>query len=172
MPFVAAATAVVGTGAVILSSRSASKRAKAAGKVGEQIAQVDAAIAKVFTHDQIKQRNEQLNRDLGTAAAKFSASGVDIASGSPLLVQAEIARIGLEDIEALIVNGQLNVYRAALGGAFSRQEASATAAAARAQGISALSSGINTLATNPFVISQFATPAASTATVSIGGGGG
>lgn len=166
MTIVAAVASVVGVGVAVKSSRDASRAANKQGATNERISQVDVAIAKTFTADQIRQRNEQLNRDMSTAAAKFSASGVDIASGSPLLVQADILRIGMEDIEALVVNGQLDIYRAQLGGSFSRQEASATAAAARAQGLSSVAAGINQLAQNPFVINQFtSSPTTTTGTI-------
>lgn len=166
MAVVGAAAAVVGVGVALSSSNRAAREAEKAGEISEQLAKADEAVAKIFTADQIKQRRETLNQEISTAAARYAAGGVDIAEGSPLLVQADILRIGLEDIEALVTNGELDAYRARLGGRFSKTEASSTAAAARAQGVSAVATGINQLSTNPFVINAF-TPTPTTTTGAI-----
>lgn len=165
MGMTAAVAGVVSAGASVYSAYSASRAAGRAGEIGEQIAQADAAVAKLFTTDQIKQRNQQLVADLGRAAAQYSASGVDVGSGSPLLAQNEILRIGLEDIESIIVNGQLDVYRAELGGAYSRQEAKS----ARTQ---AIATGVRGVADSAFSVASLTYKPQSqpTATVSIGGG--
>lgn len=160
---IAAGAAVIGAGASIYSAASASSAARKQGAINEQISQADAAIAKLYTADQIRQRRDQLVQDVSTAAAQYSVSGVDVGSGSPLLAQAEIIRVGMKDIENLVVNGQLDVYRAQLGGSYSRSEAKSASTQAIVGGIS----GVANAALSYASLKYTPTPAPTT-TVKIG----
>jgi len=121
-----------------VSSFSASNRQADAisqqGEVNARISELDVRQAEISTQDQLRIRQDRLTKDLGAARASFSASGVDIGSGSPLDAQLEILARGQEDLDAIRSNGALAVYRAQLGGGFDQLAAQNQEAAARTRG--------------------------------------
>lgn len=94
----ALATSVVATG---ITAYSSIQQGEYAAKVANEEARAKDFMARDALQRGVlaeEQQSLQIRRTLGTQLARYGASGVDISSGSPLMVMADTAGLGEMDI--------------------------------------------------------------------------
>jgi hypothetical protein len=118
MGFVVAAAPYIATGTAAAGAAYSAYAQYQAGRYSQQVGQVNAELARRAAADAtIRGNNEEAalrernNRLMGAQRAAYAASGVDLASGTPLDVLSSSAGVG--ELEALTVRN--NAAREAYG---------------------------------------------------------
>lgn len=124
---------IVGAAAVAVSAYGAYKGSKNAKEMGDKaadeqarsaednarVSRYDASVALDKAHSleqvamiDLKLQYQNIGRFLGTARAGYAARGVKVGTGSPLNVQIESLKAGLEDASRIIYNGNTAAHEA------------------------------------------------------------
>jgi len=116
---------VIGTGISVMSSVSQAKSEEAAAKTSERAARMEAESERESAAFEERQRRRELAHVLGKQRAITAASGVDPATGSPLLQELDFARQA--EMEALNIrrSGELSATGSEFESALHKQRGSA-----------------------------------------------
>jgi len=92
--YMAIGTAVVGTAVAAYSSYQQGKAEQAGYDYNAQVATANAETAKTKAYLDENQQRDRLKRLMGTQRTLYAKAGVDLTSGSPLMVLADTASEG------------------------------------------------------------------------------
>ncbi len=116
LPLVALGLGLVGTAGQVLSERGAAESEAQAAELSAQFSEIEAASIEDATRAEEEADRRRTDRILGKLRATGAASGVDITSGSALLLELDSAKEA--ELSALTVR-----QRGAVGAVGKRQEA-------------------------------------------------
>lgn len=103
----ALATSLVGTGLSAYGQYRQGQAQQQAYEYNAKVAEANAEAQKTETTYEEQQSHERLRRLMGTQRTLYAKAGVDLSSGSPLLVLAETAAEGAEEIQAIRYGGDV-----------------------------------------------------------------
>ncbi len=103
----ALAMSAVGTGVSALGQIQKGKTEKAAGEYNARVSEANAAAIEKKTVYEEEQSRDKLKRLMGTQRALYAKAGVDITSGSPLLVLADTAAEGEKEAKMIRYGGDV-----------------------------------------------------------------
>jgi hypothetical protein len=103
--------AAVGVGVSAYGQYQSGQAQEKAYKQQASIAEADATAEKTKAVYEERQARDRLKALIGTQRTLYAKAGVDLSSGSPLLVLADTAAKGEEDLQMIRYGGDVNVAR-------------------------------------------------------------